>query len=183
MAGQGDILKQIPLQIKYSWFPRSKHQQVLARWQKWVLCWLICFLGPIQASPGNLLSPGELWLCLPSTYLLSPRCVVSLSTTTPSTSEGLPQSSPLTRLTLPVASLLAWLLGFKPHERETEELCNETFSPRRIYSTYLNTHPILLFLFHQLQTNNSTQEPESNVTSLRTMTRLQLQPPNFSIII
>lgn len=31
MDGQGDVLKQIPLQIKFSWFPSSKHQQVLLR--------------------------------------------------------------------------------------------------------------------------------------------------------
>lgn len=28
------------------------------------LCWLICFLSLIQTSPGNLLSPTQLWLCL-----------------------------------------------------------------------------------------------------------------------
>ena len=39
------------------------------------MCFVLAHLFP---SLGNLLSPAELWLWLLSTYLLTPRCVVSL---------------------------------------------------------------------------------------------------------
>ena len=111
---------QIPLQRKFNGYTHtqniyltSKTPTSISRNTDKKMCFVLALLFLIQASLGNLLSPAELWLCLLSTYLLTPRCVVSLSSPCQaSVSEGLPQSPPLSGLILCCSYTAVGLIRF-----------------------------------------------------------------------